>query len=74
MGYTPVSYTHLKDYELAAEYFNICRSKGVQGSNTDFLICVVSLNNRFPIFASDKDFEIFSKYIPIILVKENTLK
>lgn len=24
------------DYELAAEFFNICRSNGVQGSNTDF--------------------------------------
>ncbi len=63
-----------KDYELAAEYYNICRSKGVQGSNTDFLICAVSHNNRFPIFTSDIDFETFSKYIPITLVKENTLK
>jgi predicted nucleic acid-binding protein len=63
-----------KDYELAAEYFNICRSKGVQGSNTDYLICAVSHNNRFPIFTSDKDFEIFSKYLPITLVKEITFK
>ena len=63
-----------KDYELAAEYYNICRSKGVQGSNNDFLICAVSHNNRFPIFTSDKDFETFSKYIPITLIKENTLK
>ena len=28
-----------EDYERAAEYFNLCRSKGIQGSNTDFLIC-----------------------------------
>jgi hypothetical protein len=63
-----------KDYELAVEYYNICRSKGVQGSNTDFLICAVSHNNRFPILTSDKDFETFSKFIPITLVKENTLK
>lgn len=63
-----------KDYELAAEYYNICRSKGVQGSNTDFLICAVSYNNKFPIFTCDKDFEAFSKFIPITLVKENTLK
>ena len=60
-----------KDYELAAEYYNICRSKGVQGSNTDFLICAVSHNNRFPIFTSDDDFETFSKYIPITLVNKN---
>lgn len=63
-----------KDYELAAEYYNICGSKGVQGSNTDFLICAVSHNNRFPIFTSDKDFETFSKYIPITLVKEIVTK
>ena len=25
-----------QDHELAAQLFNTCRSKGVQGSNTDF--------------------------------------
>jgi len=25
-----------EDYELAAEFFNTCRSHGIQGSNTDF--------------------------------------
>ena len=30
-----------EDFELAAEYFNTLRSKGIQGSNTDFLICAV---------------------------------
>jgi len=59
-----------KDYELAAEYFNICKSKGIQGSNTDFLICAVSYRNRFPIFTTDRDFEKFSKYIPITLIKK----
>ena len=29
------------DFEQAASYFNHCRVKGVQGSNTDFLICAV---------------------------------
>lgn len=28
-----------EDYELAAEYFNLCRQQGIQGANTDFLIC-----------------------------------
>lgn len=63
-----------KDYELAAEYYNICRSKGVQGSNTDFLICAVSYNYKFPIFTTDKDFEIFSKHLPISLIKEHVPK
>src|ERR1051325_6007900 len=31
-----------EDYEDAASFFNLCRSRGIQGSNTDFLICAVS--------------------------------
>ena len=27
----------------AAKFFNVCRSKGIQGSNTDFLICAVAV-------------------------------
>ncbi len=60
----------VNDYEKAAEFFNLCRSKGIQGSNTDYLICAVASNNRFPIFTSDKDFEIYSKLLPITLMKE----
>lgn len=29
------------DYEEAAECHNRCRARGVQGSNTDFLLCAV---------------------------------
>lgn len=54
-----------RDYELAAEFFNICRAKGVQGSNTDFLICAAAVNNDFSIYTSDKDFDLFKKHIPI---------
>ncbi|MBU1186684.1 MAG: PIN domain nuclease [Acidobacteria bacterium] len=32
-----------EDYERAAMFFNLCRAKGIQGSNTDFLILNVSL-------------------------------
>ncbi len=56
-----------KDYELAAEFFNLCKGKGVQGSNTDFLICAVAVNNDFSIYTSDKDFTLFKKYLPIKL-------
>jgi predicted nucleic acid-binding protein len=31
-----------EDDELAAEFFNICRRQGIQGSNTDFLICAAA--------------------------------
>jgi predicted nucleic acid-binding protein len=57
------------DFEKAAEFFNLCKSKSIQGSNTDFLICAISFNNNWPIFTMDKDFLHFSKIIPIILHK-----
>ena len=56
-----------KDYVTAAGFFNLCRSKGIQGSNTDFLICAVAANNKLSIYTTDKDFERFSKHIQIVL-------
>jgi hypothetical protein len=32
----------MEDYVTAANFFNLCRSKGIQGSSTDFLICAVA--------------------------------
>jgi predicted nucleic acid-binding protein len=58
-----------EDYVEAARYFNLCRSKGIQGSNTDFLVCSVSVRNEMPIYTTDKDFELYSKLIPIRLHK-----
>ena len=57
----------IEDYVTAARYFNQCRSKVIQGSNTDFLICAVAVRNKFSIYTMDKDFEMFSKHIPIVL-------
>jgi predicted nucleic acid-binding protein len=56
-----------EDYVAAAKFFNICKSKGVQASNTDFLICAVAVRNRFAIFTTDKDFALFATHIPIVL-------
>ena len=55
------------DYVCAAKFYNLCRSKGIQGSNTDFLICAVAIRNKFSIFTTDKDFELFCNYVEIIL-------
>ena len=44
------------DYEEAASCFNRCRTKGLQGSNTDFLMCAVSLRRHLAILTTDKDF------------------
>jgi predicted nucleic acid-binding protein len=56
-----------EDHVNAAKFFNLCRSKGIQGSNTDFLICAVAIRNKFSIFTTDKDFKVFSKYMKIVL-------
>jgi predicted nucleic acid-binding protein len=58
-----------EEYVLAAKFFNLCRSKGVQGSNTDFLICACSVSWGFPILTKDKDFQLFKKYLPCELLK-----
>lgn len=56
-----------EDYELASAYFNKAREKGVQGSNTDFLICALSTRHKMPILTTDKDFIHFQKAIPLEL-------
>lgn len=55
------------DYEDAASLFNKCREKGIQGSNTAFLICAVAFRTEFPIFTVDDDFTHFSTVLPIRL-------
>ncbi len=60
----------LSDYFVkAAEFSNICRKKGVQGSTTDFLICAVSSILKLQIFTDDKDFASYRKYLPVHLYK-----
>ncbi len=55
------------DYERAAEYFNTCRSRGVQGSNTDFLICALSHRHEMPIYTTDEDFGRYAAILPVVL-------
>jgi predicted nucleic acid-binding protein len=55
------------DYETAAEFFNACRSTGIQGSFTDFIICAVSVRNDLAIFTDDRDFIGYKKVLPIRL-------
>jgi predicted nucleic acid-binding protein len=56
-----------EDYEEAAAFFNKCRAKGIQGSNTDFLICAVAVRRRFGILTTDTDFAHFARVLPIEL-------
>lgn len=55
------------DYVEAAGYFNTCRGKGVQGSNTDFLICAVAARNNVPVLTTDLDFNAFARLLPFNL-------
>lgn len=55
------------DHITAAKFFNKCRAKGIQGSNTDFLICAVAVRRELAIYTTDKDFQQFIKYLPIVL-------
>ena len=56
-----------EDFERAAEHFNTCRARGVQGSNTDFLICAVAERRNLPILTTDADFIRFAGVLPIAL-------
>ncbi|MBI4289427.1 MAG: PIN domain-containing protein [Chloroflexi bacterium] len=60
------------DFERAAEFFNICRRNGVQGSNTDFLICSVAHSRGLEIFTSDDDFLAFRRRLPIRIYSPRT--
>jgi len=51
----------------AAEFSNICRNKGIQGSTTDLLICAVASLEKCSIFTSDNDFENYRKFLLITL-------
>jgi predicted nucleic acid-binding protein len=55
------------DYEEAASFFNRCRARGIQGSNTDFLICAVASRRKQAILTADADFRHFAPLLPIQL-------
>ena len=55
------------DYEEAAVAFNQCRERGIQGSNTDFLICAAALRRDHAIFTTDGDFRHFARVLKLQL-------
>ncbi|MGV8057214.1 MAG: PIN domain-containing protein [Smithellaceae bacterium] len=63
-------YTALKaeHFEKAAEFCNVCRRKGIQGSTIDFLICAVAFMENLVIFTADKDFTNYKKHLPLQLL------
>lgn len=59
--------TDEQDDELAAEFNNQCRNKGIQGTSTDLLICAVATRHKMKILSLDSDFEHYSTILPIKL-------
>jgi predicted nucleic acid-binding protein len=55
------------DHEKAAEFYNVCRKAGIQGSHTDFLICAVAASRGFAIFTCDNDFIRYAGHLSISL-------
>jgi predicted nucleic acid-binding protein len=55
------------DYEEAARWSNQCRSRGIAGSGTDFLICAVAIARGWQIFTRDQDFQSYARVIPLKL-------
>jgi predicted nucleic acid-binding protein len=55
------------DYEDAAAAFNRCRERGIQGSNTDFLICAAALRRDLSIYTTDGDFKHYARVLKLEL-------
>lgn len=56
-----------EDHVTAAKFYNLCRARGIQGSNTDFLICAVAVRRDLSVFTTDGDFPRFARCLPLVL-------
>jgi len=63
-----------ESFERAAKIFNACRKAGIQGSNTDFLICAAAEQNDLEIFTTDQDYFRYQKYCKFVLHEPRTLE
>jgi predicted nucleic acid-binding protein len=57
----------IADYERAAEFCNLCRHIGIQGSPTDFLICAIAARYDVEIYTTDRDFKRYAACVGIKL-------
>jgi predicted nucleic acid-binding protein len=55
------------DHEEAARWSNQCRSRGITGSGTDYLICAIAIGRGWQIFTSDEDFQRYARVLPLKL-------
>jgi predicted nucleic acid-binding protein len=57
------------DHEEAARLSNQCRSRGIAGSGTDFLICAVAIRRGWQILTRDDDFKTYARCLSIKLYR-----
>ena len=55
------------DYEAAARFSNVCRSKGKGTSLVDMLICAVAIRRGWIVFTVDGDFAEYAEILPVKL-------
>jgi predicted nucleic acid-binding protein len=67
LRFVPTLVTHTEDYEQAAVFSNFCRRRGLAATLPDLLICACASRRDWPVFTTDRDFERFSKILPIRL-------
>jgi predicted nucleic acid-binding protein len=58
-----------EDYVEAARCYNRCRLGGIQGSNTDFLICATALRRDLAVFTTDADFDRYAAVLGVTLYR-----
>lgn len=58
----------IADYEEAAVCDNLCRSAGISGSTTNFLICAIARRRQWAILTVDKDFLGYSRKLNLQLL------
>jgi len=59
-----------RDFETAAELCNLCITKGVQASHTDFLIAAAAITRGYTVLSADRDFENIARIVPVRTYEE----
>lgn len=60
------------DYEQAARFFNLLRSLGIIGTNTDLILSAVAYRLNVEIFTTDPDFKHYALHLPIRLFRASS--
>jgi predicted nucleic acid-binding protein len=55
------------DHERAAQFYNVCRSKGIAATHIDMLLCAISMRHAMELFTTDRDFERYARVLGLSL-------